>query len=209
MQRIDCVVFDVGNVLIRWDPRNLYRQMGYSDAATAAILAETRLLDINHRQLDAGAPFAATLAALATRHPQHAAFIQAFDSRWTDMLGGAIPQSVATHAALRRNGMPVCAITNFSREKFDLARRQHPLLEAFDELVVSGDVGLVKPDAGIFELLIARRRLDVARAAFVDDSAANIATARRLGFATVHFKEGTTDLAAELARLGVPVRALT
>jgi 2-haloacid dehalogenase len=200
---IDVAVFDIGNVLIRWDPCNLYRQLGYADAVTAAVIAETGLAAINHRELDAGAPFAPTITALAARFPHHAAFVQAFHARWEEMLGGAIDASIALVDELKAAGVPVHAITNFSREKFDIARARFPVLDRFDELIVSGDVGMVKPDAEIFELLISRRRLTPARAVFIDDSAANIATARRIGFATIHFTEGETDLRAELAGLGL------
>lgn len=204
MSAIDAVVFDVGNVLIRWDPRNLYRKMGYADATTAAILAETRLLEINHRVLDAGGPIRTTLNDLATRFPQHATFIDAFDTRWAEMLGGPIDSSFATKAKLRRSGVPVHAISNFHRQNFDVARSLMPALNDFDEAIISGDIGMVKPDDEIFELLIQRRRLQVTRTVFIDDNVDNISTARRLGFATIHFQEGTTDLEAELLRLGLP-----
>jgi HAD superfamily hydrolase (TIGR01509 family) len=207
--QIDCVVFDVGNVLVRWDPRNLYRRMGYADAATAAIMAEIGLLEINHRVLDAGGPFGPTLENLAARFPQHAEFIRAFDTRWVELLGGAIGASIEMLEKLKRAGLPVHAISNYNREKFDIARTLFPILNSFDELVLSGDVGLVKPDAEIFELLIGRRNLDVGRTVFIDDSADNVATAVRLGFAAIHFNENTTDLGAELIRLGLPQEALS
>jgi HAD superfamily hydrolase (TIGR01509 family) len=202
-RQINCVVFDIGNVLIRWDPRNLYRRMGYADATTASILSEIGLLEINHRVLDAGGPFGATLDRLATRFSQHAEFIRAFDTRWVELLGGAIDTSIALMQALKRIGLPVHAISNYNRRKFDIARTLFPILNEFDELLLSGDVGLVKPDAAIFELLIRRCDLDVSRTVFIDDSAANVATADRLGLATIHFNESTTDLRAELVRLGL------
>ena len=203
MAEIDCVVFDIGNVLIRWDPGNLYRRMGYSDATTGSIMAETGLPEINHRQLDIGVPYAATVAALADRFPQHAEFILAFDTRWAEMLDGALEQNVAVFRWLRQTGYPVHAISNFSREKFDVARRLFPFLDDFDELVISADVGLVKPDREIFDLLIERRDLKPARSLFIDDRDDNIAAARWIGFDTVLFKQGETDLFAELARRGV------
>ncbi len=209
MGGIETVVFDIGNVLIRWDPCNLYRKLGFSDATTAAILAETRLLEINHRVLDAGGPIRATLDDLAVKFPQHAAFINAFDTRWVEMLGGPIESSLATKAKLRRNGVPVHAISNFHRQNFDLARTLMPALNHFDEAIISGDIGMVKPDDEIFQVLIQRRRLQVARTVFVDDNAGNIDTARRLGFATIHFREGKTDLEAELVQLGLPPTALS
>jgi 2-haloacid dehalogenase len=205
VRQIDCVVFDIGNVLVRWDPRNLYRRMGYADAETTSIIAEIGLLEINHRVLDAGGAFHSTLETLVTRFPQHAKFIRAFDARWIELLGGAIDDSRDTMQALKSIGVPVHAISNYNREKFDIARTLFPFLNDFDELVLSGDVRLVKPDAEIFELLIRRRNLEVGRTVFIDDAAANVATADHLGFLTIHFKESTTDLRAELRRLGLPV----
>jgi 2-haloacid dehalogenase len=201
--QIDCVVFDIGNVLVRWDPRNLYRRLGYADPETAAILAEVGLLEINHRILDAGGQFAATLELLVERFPQRAQFIRAFDARWADLLGGPIEANVAILKRLKQAGVPVHAISNFNRPKFDIARNLFPFLNAFDELVLSGDVGLVKPDPAIFELLIHRRGLDVRRTVFIDDTLDNIAAATKLGFATIHFREAHTDLTAELLRLGL------
>jgi HAD superfamily hydrolase (TIGR01509 family) len=206
---INCVVFDIGNVLVRWDPCNLYRRMGYLDSETAAILTEIGLLEINHRVLDVGGPFPATLELLVERFPRHAEFIRAFDVRWVESLGGAIPGSVAIFHRLRQAGVPVHALSNYNRQKFAIACELFPFLTTFDELVLSGDVGLVKPNAEIFELLISRRGLNVGRTAFIDDTIANIATAARLGFATIHFNEKTTDLGAELLRLGLPADALS
>jgi len=205
---INCVVFDIGNVLVRWDPCNLYRRMGYLDWETAAILTEIGLLEINHRVLDAGGPFPATLELLVERFPRHAEFIRAFDIRWVESLGGTIPGSVAIFHRLKQAGVPVHALSNYNRQKFDIACGLFPFLTTFDELVLSGDVGLVKPDAEIFELLISRCGLEVGRTVFIDDSIANVATAARLGFATIHFNEKTTDLGAELLRLGLPADAL-
>jgi 2-haloacid dehalogenase len=184
VKQIDCVVFDVGNVLVRWDPRNLYRRMGHSDVETASILAEIGLLQINHRALDAGEPFTATLEVLIKRFPRRAIFIRAFDERWVELLGGASPATVAILKALKEAGVPVHAISNYNREKFDIARGLYPFLDAFDELILSGDVRMVKPDPEIFKLLIRRRDLDVRRTVFIDDSADNVAIADRLGFAT-------------------------
>lgn len=206
MQSVDAVVFDIGNVLIRWDPCNLYRRMGLTDAETAAFMVETALAEVNHRRLDAGEPFTPTITELARRFPHHAGYIEAFDRRWPEMLGGAIDGSVTVLRSLLAAGIPVHAISNFSRTKFDLAREVFTFLDEFDDIIVSGDVGLVKPDREIFDLLIARCDLDPARSVFIDDNAANIETARGLGFMTVHFDERTTDLKNVLSGLGVPLR---
>jgi len=208
MSGINCVIFDIGNVLVRWNPCNLYRRMGYSDEETGTILTEIGLLEINHRVLDAGGQFSATLELLVERFPRHTEFIRAFDVRWVETLGGTIDGSVAIFQRLKQAGVPVHALSNYNRQKFDIGCELFPFLRNFNELVLSGDVGLVKPDAEIFELLMSRCGLDVGRTVFIDDAIANIATAARLGFATIHFNEKTTDLGAELLRLGLPADAL-
>lgn len=109
-----------------------------------------------------------------------------------ELLDGAIGATVAIFERLKQAGVPVCALSNYNREKFDIARMHFPFLNAFDEL-----------DAEIFELLIHRRGLDVGRTVFIDDSADNGATANQLGLATIHFNETATDLRAELLRLGL------
>lgn len=204
MRQVDCVVFDIGNVLVRWSPLNLYRRMGYADAETAAILAETRLIEVNHRILDAGkGRFGPVMAELAGLHPAHATFLSAFDERWTELLGGPIEENVRVLVDLKRAGVPVHAISNFNREKFDVTRAMYPFLDSFDELVLSGDVGVVKPDPEIFELLVSRRGFDPARAVFIDDVAENIAAARNVGFRGIVFEEGRTDLRRALLDFGI------
>jgi 2-haloacid dehalogenase len=202
--RLDCVIWDVGNVLIRWEMHNLYRRRGMTDADIQAFLAETELPRHNVG-FDAGEPFASGCAALAERFPHYAGHLLAFDTQWVDALDGAIDASVTALGKLRAAGVPCHAITNFSRVKFDIARQMFPFLDGFDDIIVSADVRLVKPDAAIFQMLIERQRLDPARALFIDDSDKNIATAQRLGLQTHHFNERTSDLLAELTSFGLAV----
>lgn len=202
MAKIDTVIFDIGNVLIRWDMYNLYRRIFPDDAAIAAFLDETGLVEFNHYQLDAGVPYTQGVESLAARFPHHAEAIRAFDRRWTDCLDGAIEENVAVLRDLDRKFYDLHAITNFSADKFPIACRMFPFLLTFEETIVSGVVKLVKPDPAIFELLLTKLKLDPARAVFIDDSAANIATARNLGLNTVHFVAGV-DLRARLTALGL------
>lgn len=203
MPAIDCVVFDIGSVLIRWEPRSVFRDMGYADGDIDAMYAETGLLEINHRVLDAGGSFEEALGDLAGRFPHHAPVLQAFDARWTDMLDGAIDANVSVLGELRQQGTPVHAISNFNQHKFEVARGIFPFLDHFDYRVVSGHIGLVKPDRDIFEYWQENSGMDARRAVFIDDSAANIDAARQLGFHTVHFVDGVTDFRAELVQFGV------
>jgi len=203
MSRIDNVIFDIGNVLIRWYPEKLYRQYFADDAAMHAFYAETGLLTRNI-ELDRGEPFAVGLADLVHKHPHHAAPLRAFDTRWPEMLDGDIPESVAILHDLRAAKVPNYAITNFSREKFDVALEMFPYLKGFDDIVVSADVGLVKPDPEIFRVLLDRRRLDPTRCLFIDDMAANIEAARALGLVTHHFADPAA-LRRAMQGLGLPV----
>jgi 2-haloacid dehalogenase len=201
MVAVDTVIFDVGNVLIRWDMHNLYRQLFENDAAIASFLDETGLVAEN-LEFDRGKRFAVGLGELAARFPHHAAALNAFDPRWTDCLDGAIEENVAVLEDLQRAGVPTHAITNFSTEKFPVACRMFPFLTTFDETIVSGAVQLIKPDPAIYRLLLERRNIDPVRAVFIDDSAANIATARSLGLHGIHCTSDT-DVRVSLQALGV------
>ena len=184
--KITNVVFDIGNVLIKWHPERLYRKIFASQEAMQAFFMETGILKRNI-EFDRGEPFADGIADLRSRFPHHAEAIGAFDTRWGEMLDGTFEDSVALLSALRQAGVPNYAITNFSREKFDITLDRFPFLDRFDDTVVSADVRLVKPDPQIFRVLLDRHQLDPARTLFIDDSAANIATAQRLGMITHHF----------------------
>jgi 2-haloacid dehalogenase len=201
---VTAVVFDIGNVLLRWDPRNLYRRMGLSDAETAELLAETGLLAVN-LECDGGQPFADGIARLVAAYPHRQRFLEAFDARWTELLDGAIEHNVAVLHDLKAQRVPVFAITNFAREKFDVSRKLFPFLDVFDDIVVSGDVGRVKPDVAIYRILVERQKLEPDRAVFIDDSRRNIDAAAALGFRTIHVETEQAPVREELRRLGLPV----
>jgi 2-haloacid dehalogenase len=194
----DAVVFDLGGVLIDWDPRLLYRKLLADEAAVEEFLATVCTPEWNAEQ-DRGRPFAEAVAELVERHPAHAAAITAYHERWTEMLGGEIPGTVAVLAELRAAGVPLYALSNWSAETFRLTRGRFPFLEWFDGLVVSGEEGVTKPDRRVFELLIERFGLVPAATLFVDDSAANVTAARDLGLDAVRFRDAAglrRDLAA-------------
>jgi 2-haloacid dehalogenase len=194
----DAVVFDLGGVLIDWDPRLLYRKLLADEAAVEEFLATVCTPEWNAEQ-DRGRPFAEGVAELVERHPAHAGAITAYHERWTEMLGGEIPGTVAVLAELRAAGVPLYALSNWSAETFRLTRGRFPFLEWFDGLVVSGEEGVTKPDRRIFELLIERFGLVPAATLFVDDSAANVTAARDLGLDAVRFRDAAglrRDLAA-------------
>jgi len=185
---IENVIFDIGNVLIRWQPERLYRTLFANDETIEAFFSETGLLARNI-ELDRGEPFATGLADLAAQHPHHAEALHAFNHRWPETLAGEIPETVAMLEQIRAARIPNFAITNFSREKFDIALAMYPFLNGFDDIVVSADVGIVKPDLDIFRVLLKRQNLDPERSLFIDDNAENIAAAEALGLVTHHFAD--------------------
>ncbi len=181
------VVFDVGGVLIDWNPRHLYRRLFDGDErAMEAFLARVCTPAWNLAQ-DAGRPFADGVAELVARFPAEAELIAAYDARWEEMVAGAIEGTVAILQALAARGVPLYALTNFSTEKFALCRARFAFLDAFAGIVVSGAIGVVKPDRAIYDHLVGVFGLDRGRCLFVDDSAANVEGARAAGLEAIRF----------------------
>ncbi|HEV3013247.1 MAG TPA: HAD family phosphatase [Actinomycetota bacterium] len=195
------VVFDLGGVLIDWDPRYLYRKLLADEAAVEEFLATVCTPEWNAEQ-DRGRPFAEGVAELVERHPVHAAAITAYHERWTEMLGGDIAGTVELLAELRATGVPLYALTNWSAETFGIARERYQFLEWFDGVLVSGEERMIKPEPAIFRLLLDRFGLDPGAAFYVDDSPANVAAASELGFDAVRFT-GPEQLRRDLADRGL------
>lgn len=199
---IDAVVFDLGGVLIDWNPRYLYRQLFRGDdAAMERFLVEVVTPEWNLQQ-DAGRPWADAIELLAREHPDQRDLIVAYHERWPETLGGAIEESVGVLADLHDRPVRLFALTNWSAETFPTALERYDFLAWFEAIVVSGAVGLVKPDPGIFRHLIDRNRLSPASTVFVDDSPANVDAARRMGLVGLLF-ENPSQLRGDLVALGV------
>jgi 2-haloacid dehalogenase len=200
----NAVVFDLGGVLIDWDPRYMYRTLFDGDeAAMEAFLSEVATQEWNGQQ-DAGRPWSEAIELLAAKHPERRDLIAAFWERWPEMLGGALEDTVAILGELRAAGVRVYALSNWSAETFPRARPRFPFLEWFDGIVISGEVRLVKPDPRIFRHLLETHGLAAERTVFVDDSATNVEAAAALGMIGIHFA-GADALRAELRSLGLPV----
>ena len=194
-------MFDLGGVLIDWDPRYLYRKLLADEAAVEEFLATVCTPEWNAEQ-DRGRPFAEGVAELVERHPVHAAAITAYHERWTEMLGGDIAGTVELLDELRDTGVPLYALTNWSAETFGIARERYQFLEWFDGVLVSGEERMIKPDPAIFRLLLDRFGLDPGAAFYVDDSPANVAAAGELGFDAVRFT-GPEQLRRDLEARGL------
>lgn len=197
----DIVVFDVGGVLLDWNPRHLYRRLFDDERAMEAFLSDVCSPAWN-LLMDMGVPFRQGVNVLADRHPHHAELIRAYDERWQEMVAGAIEESVEILRELIDAGRPVYALTNFSAEKFALERRRWPFLGWFRGIVVSGEIGLVKPAPAIYQHLTTRFGLAPERCLFVDDQPANVAAARAAGMHAVRFV-GADALRADLSARGL------
>ena len=181
------VVFDLGAVLIDWDPRYVYRDLFPDDeAGMEAFLADVTSSTWNH-QMDAGRSWADAVAELVATHPGHRELIEAYWTRWSEMLRGPIEGSVAVLQELRDADVGIYALTNWSAETFPVARERFDFLGWFGGIVVSGEEGVAKPDPEIYRILLERHAIDPATALFVDDRADNVAAALALGMDGVVF----------------------
>jgi 2-haloacid dehalogenase len=196
------VVFDLGGVLLQWNPRFLYRKLfAGDDEGMEDFLATVCTQAWNERQ-DAGRPFAAAIGELVATHTDKAHLIEAFRARFDEMIPAAIDGSVEILRELTRAGVPLYALTNFSAETFPAQRDRFPFLSAFAGIVVSGEEGVIKPDPRIFRILLERYAIAPEHAVFIDDNAANAAAATELGMHGIQFRS-PRQLRDELAALAL------
>jgi 2-haloacid dehalogenase len=198
--RRDIVIFDLGGVLIDWDPRHLYRKLFSGDeAAMEAFLATVCTHEWNRGQ-DAGRSFAEGARLLKALHPGRAELIDAYGARFDEMMAGPIEGSVEILAELHRRGTRLFGLSNFSAETYPPAFARFAFLRWLEAVVVSGEVGVIKPDPRIYELALARFAIDPLRAVFIDDVEANVAAATGFGMHGIRFTSAAA-LRAELAGL--------
>ncbi|MGI9528231.1 MAG: HAD family hydrolase [Acidimicrobiia bacterium] len=196
------VVFDLGGVLIDWDPNYLYESLIPDQDQRERFLTAVCSPEWNHA-MDAGASVPDSVAALAAQHPEDAALINAWWTRWPEMLAGAITDTVSLAEELSESGVRLLALTNWAAETWPHAIARFSFLTTlFDGIVVSGQEKTAKPGEELFNILIERYGLNPTATAFIDDSPANVAAAEALGFRS-HPYTGTDDLAAWLGTLGL------
>lgn len=196
------VVFDFGGVLISWDPFLLYGPyFNHDRAAMQRFLDEIGFAEWNALQ-DAGRPFAEGEAELTARFPQHAALIRAYRERFEETIAGPIQGSVEILRALKQQGRTLYGLSNWAAETFQRIQPNYPFLELLETIVLSGEVGLIKPDPRIFQLLLERTGRRAGDCLLIDDAPANIAAAAALGFQTIRF-ESPEQLRQELVRRGL------
>ncbi|MFQ5624236.1 MAG: HAD family hydrolase [Paracoccaceae bacterium] len=197
----EAVIFDIGNVLINWDPRLLYDQLLPDRAAQDALFAAAGL-DAMNEAMDLGAPFRETVYATAGRNPEYRDLIRAWHDRWIEMARPAIAGSWALLRALRARGVPVFALSNFGKESFALAETHYPELAEFDRRFLSGHLGVIKPDPAIYRIVEEETGFRGPQLFFIDDRADNVAAACARGWRGHRFT-GAPALAEEIAALGL------
>lgn len=195
------VVFDLGGVLIDWEPRRVYRKLFSDEEEMKHFLGTVATMEW-HLEQDRGRTRKEATELLAGRYPHYRQEIEAFYGRWDEMFGEGIRESIEVLEELRGRGYPLYALTNWSAETFPAARERYGFLDWFDHIVVSGELGLIKPDREIYEELVRRTGLDPATTVFVDDRPENVEAAEKLGFTGILFEE-PGELRGEMVRLGL------
>ncbi|HZY77950.1 MAG TPA: HAD family phosphatase [Cyclobacteriaceae bacterium] len=201
-KKIDTVVFDLGGVLIDWNPRYLYRKIFKTEDEITWFMTNICTSEWNDLQ-DAGRSFADATEELVKKHPQHELPIRAWYGRFPETISGAIQPTVDVLTKIRdKKAHRLYALTNWSAESFPWAQQNFEFLSWFEGIVVSGVEKTRKPFPEIYELLLKRYSIDPARAVFIDDNIKNIKAANEAGLHTIHFTHAA-DLEEQLQRLNV------
>lgn len=196
---IDTAVFDLGGVLLDWDPRYVLTGDG---STTADELLAAIDIDGVQRELDLGRPPADVRARWRATYADHAEHVDRYFDNWHDTVSGPLDDVVAIAWEVRERGLGLYALSNFSGEYFRDVSPRFEFLKWFDGLLISGDEGVIKPDPVIYDLLIDRFGLTAERTVFIDDRLENVETARIAGLTGIHFRSAQ-QLRDDLIELGV------
>lgn len=196
------VVFDLGGVLIDWNPRYLYRKLFNGDETAMEHFLTTICAPAWNREQDAGRTFAEGCRLLKAEYPHAAELIDAWFTRYDEMLAGPIHGTVEVLSDLRDQGISLYALSNWSSETFPFAARRFDFLQWFNGIVLSGEVRLVKPDPRIYQHFFRTFAVDPATAVFVDDLQPNVSSAAALGMDGILFTDPAT-LRADLSHAGL------
>ena len=188
LSSIKAIIFDFGNVLLEWDPRHVYQRYFPNDPdGIERFLNEVNFADWNLQQ-DKGRTFAEGIAVLSQQFPHYSHLIQAYHDDWIHSVTGAINGTVNILKRLKQAGYPLYGLSNWSAETFPRARAKYDFFDLFDGIVLSGDVGLVKPDPQIYQIMLRKIGRPAQECLFIDDSLTNIQQAQTMGFITIHFQ---------------------
>ena len=200
--KIKAVVFDIGGVLLDWDPRHLYRQMFDDQAELEEFLATVCTRDW-HRAHDLGADTEESCRELAREHPEYAGPIMAWSRRSEEMIAGQFDDTVDVLTELAGAGVRCLVLSNMEPDKYELRRARFGFFDVLAGGVISGIEGVAKPDRKIFQILLSRYGLEPQATVFVDDQAANVDAAAELGVVALTFTTAA-QLRSELNELGLP-----
>lgn len=187
---IETVIFDLGGVLVDWDPRYLYEKVFVSKDAMEYFLDNICTMEWNEQQ-DAGRAWTDGIDKLVNEFPHYKYEISAYFNRWEEMLKGEISESVDSLHRLYSEGIPLFALTNWSKETFPLALERFEFLSLFEGILVSGEEGMKKPDLSIFKLCCERYAIDPRKALFIDDNLRNVEAAKAFGLRSIHFSSAS------------------
>lgn len=202
---INTIIFDLGGVLIDWNPRYVYRTIFKTEEEIDWFFENVATNDWNENQ-DAGYPITKATEELAAKHPEWEKEIQAYYGRWTEMLGGPIHETVEIFRQLKKiPELKTYALTNWSAETFHIALERYDFLHWFDGRVVSGEEKTRKPFHVFYQTLLDRYNVDPARSLFIDDNLRNVNAAEELGIKGIHF-HGPDQLKKELINLGIDLK---
>ena len=186
-QTIKAILFDFGNVLLEWDPRHVYRRyFPGNEAAMEQFLHEVSFMDWNAQQ-DKGRPFAEGVAVLSKQFPQYSDLIQAYHDNWKESIGNSLSGTVELMKRLKSAGYPVYGLSNWSAETFPLVRKKYEFFSLLDDIILSGEVGAIKPEPEFFRIALKRIGRPAHECLFIDDAPANIIQAQKMGFVTILF----------------------
>ncbi|MEQ9520558.1 MAG: HAD family phosphatase [Parvibaculum sp.] len=198
---IKAILFDIGNVLVRWEPRHLFQQLLPDEAAVDHFLSEV-CTPAWHFAHDQGVSFEENAVPLKERFPDHVALIDAWSARYLDMVPGEVPGMATLFGELEQAAPTLHGLTNMPSSIYPKLRDAYPMLGRFQSIVVSGDEKVCKPDREIFDIALSRIGLSAAEVFFIDDTVVNVEAASGLGFHAHHFKQ-VDALRADLVAHGV------
>jgi 2-haloacid dehalogenase len=193
------IIFDLGGVLLDWNPRYLYRKLFNGDEDKVDFFIKEICPQSWNMRQDTGYPTAKAIEERCLLFPQYSAEIHAYYERYPETVKGEIAGTVAILGELREAGYTLCALSNWSAETFNMVRGNFPFLKWFDQMIISGEVGLAKPDKAIFMLAAQRVGRPPQDCLFIDDLPVNIDAAREYGFQTIQFTS-PQELRGELVK---------
>ena len=203
MNKIDTIIFDLGGVLIDWNPEYVYREVFNDDQQKVDWFLNNICTHEWNVEQDAGRSIQKATELLVAQYPEFEKWIRIFYDRWEDMLGGTIPETVTLLNKLKQaNNHRLYALTNWSAETFPVALQRYEFLQHFEGILVSGEEKTVKPFPKIYEILLERYQINPVMSVFIDDNVENVEVAKKFGIKGIHFKS-TQQLSKELTNLGV------